>query len=95
MRIVVLMTLLLAGCAGGQTVEPQIVNVPVIVPCIKAAPQRPAYRFDVLPAPKTDAEAADQVRVLWADREAADLYGRSWEAAAAGCLINAPAVPRL
>jgi hypothetical protein len=81
---VLLMCFLLAGCPG---TTPRRADIPVSVGCLARVPSRPYLIFESLPAPKTDAEAADQVRVLWKEREAAINYGIQWEAAAAGCNV--------
>lgn len=82
--------LALAGCTTPQ-VQTRVVEVkvPVQVPCIAAAPERPAYRFGKGRAPG-EREAAV---LITADLEAAKLYGVAWETAAAGCLIPSPATP--
>lgn len=74
-----LLCLLLAGCAT----EPKIIKVPVATPCLSDTPKRPEYRYGKGPMP-SPAEAAKR---LATDFEAADQYGREWEAAAAGCVL--------
>lgn len=81
---VLLMCFLLAGCPG---TTPRRAEVPVGVGCLSSVPSRPFLIFETLPAPQNDSEAADQVRVLWKEREAAINYGLQWEAAAAGCEV--------
>lgn len=80
MRAAVLSTLLLAGCAS--TPAPQVVNVPVHVPCLGALPERPAPQFGTGPYPG-DKEAA-KLAVL--DSLAFQGYATKLEAAMAGCL---------
>lgn len=76
--VVVLAALALAGC-----IKPQVVKVPVSVPCLTWVPERPVYEFGRGPMPAPDVAA----KMLAKDFERADLYGQEWEAAAAGCLI--------
>lgn len=85
MLFTAIVCLLLCGC-GTQPKKPITVEVPVVIPCLKEIPKRPEMKFDSLPPPKNEAEAAEQIRVLWKDREAANQYGIEWEAAASGCL---------
>lgn len=89
MRIVLiaLALILLAACSATPKVQiKEVVNtvkVPVKVPCIAKAPERPEYRFGV-GEPPSDKEMA---AILAEDFEKADQYGRAWEVAAAGCSI--------
>lgn len=85
MRIL-LLALLLSACSTAPKVETKVqtVEVKVIEPCIQSPPAKPAYRFGKGPRP-TDKEMA---AILASDFEAADRYGRAWEASAAGCLIS-------
>ena len=84
MRICLLVFLLaLPGCEMFK----RRADIPVNVGCLSGVPTRPFLVFETLPAPTTDVEAAEQVRVLWKEREAAINYGLQWEAAAAGCEV--------
>ena len=92
LRLAVLAAIVaLAGCAGPQQVEQQVitVQVPVAVPCVEKVPARPVYRTGKGEWP-TGAAAA---RILADDFEKAEQYGHAWEAAAAGCLVVPPAKP--
>lgn len=84
---VILLALSLAACATKPEVQiKEVVNtvkVPVTVPCVTKAPERPQYQFGVGERP-TDKEMA---AILAEDFEKAEQYGLAWEAAAAGCLI--------
>jgi len=76
------LALLLAGC-GSAPLAPQRVEVPVLTPCVKAVPQRPAYEFDQLTPVVTDGEI---VLALARDWPRGRKYERDLEAALAGCL---------
>lgn len=92
LRLAVLATIVaLAGCAGQQTVEQQVitVQVPVAVPCVDKVPARPVYRTGKGDWPGDKAAAV----ILADDFEKAEQYGHAWEAAAAGCLVPPPAKP--
>lgn len=76
--------LALAGCTTPKVHTKVVeVKVPVQVPCIAAAPERPVYLFGKGRAP-SEKEAAV---LITADLEAAKQYGVAWEAAAAGCVL--------
>lgn len=81
----------LAGCAGPQQVEQQVitVQVPVMAPCVEKVPARPVYRTGKGDWPGDKAAAM----ILADDFEKAEQYGHAWEAAAAGCLVPPPAKP--
>lgn len=74
---------LLAGCTAHAPKPAEVitVKVPVTVPCIDKKPEPPKYRFGVGDRPAEQ----DMAAILATDFEAADEYGRAWEAAAAGC----------
>ena len=75
--------LLLAGCATVPPAPaPVRVEVPVMVPCIGAAPQRPVYEFDKLPATATDGEI---ILALARDWPRGRKYEEFLEALLAGC----------
>lgn len=84
--IAIVLILALAGCATPerriqvQTVE---VKVPVRVPCVSSAPVVPTYQYGKGPWPGMSPALA----LLVSDLEAAQQYGREWEAATAGCLM--------
>lgn len=80
MRAALLSVLLLAGCASPP--EPQIVKVPVHVPCLGPLPERPAVTFGTGPYPG-DKEAA-QAALL--DSLAFQGYSTKLETAMAGCI---------
>lgn len=83
MRILPLL-LCLTACAAPQQQEiVKTVEVRVKDPCIDAVPQKPVYKFGKGARP-SDAEMA---RILAADFELAESYGRAWEAAATGCVV--------
>lgn len=75
--------ILLCGCPFTN----RRADIPVAVGCLSEVPARPFLVFETLPPAVTDKDAADQVRVLWKEREAAINYGLEWEAAAAGCEV--------
>ncbi|MGV7210511.1 hypothetical protein ACLB1G_21970 [Oxalobacteraceae bacterium A2-2] len=74
--------LLLTGCAT-RPPQPVEVKVPVAVPCVTAAPGRPVYEFDRLPATASDGE---KVLALARDWLRGRKYEAALEAALAGCL---------
>lgn len=71
----------LAGCATRvpATVE---VRVPVVVPCVKEVPPRPAYEFDQLTPAAAD---GDKVLALARDWPRGRKYEAQLEAVIAGC----------
>ena len=79
-----LAVVMLAGC---RTAPPatQIVQVPVQVPCFVAAPQRPVYEFDKLPAAVSDGQ---KVMALARDWVRAREYELKLEASMAGCVTD-------
>lgn len=77
-----MLVLVLAGC-GSAPLAPQLVEVPVFTPCIKTAPQRPAYEFDKLPTAAADGEI---VLALARDWPRGRKYEVDLEAAIAGCI---------
>jgi hypothetical protein len=83
---VLLIALVLTGCATPQppVPEPKVVQVLVEVerPCLRNVPERPAFRFGVGPW-VGDMEAA---MILADDFEKAQQWAAQWEAAASGCL---------
>jgi hypothetical protein len=87
--LVLLVLMLLAGCSLFRP-EVQIVKVPVSVPCLKSVPERPEYLFPGMPEPVTEVQAMEAAKALARDFERADLYGRQWEAQAAGCIVLGP-----
>jgi hypothetical protein len=82
-KLVILCALSLIGCT---TVPPVIAPSIVITPCMKVPPVRPAYVFSTSPKPTSELDAAILVQNLYLDFQSADLYGRQWELAAAGCI---------
>lgn len=88
--LAVAVLLLLAGCATAERriqVQTQEVKVPVKVPCVSSAPVKPVYQYGNGAWPGL----SPALELAVADLEAAKQYGRDWEAAAAGCLMVAPA----
>lgn len=85
-RLITVLCLALAGCAGqvAEPPEPQVVRVevPVQVPCRTARVQRPVFAVDVLPIGATIAE---QMRALRADRLQRKGYELRLEAAVEAC----------
>lgn len=73
--------LLLAGCATAPP-APVRVEVPVMVPCIGAVPQRPTYELERLPATATDGEI---ILALARDWSRGRKYEVELEAVIAGC----------
>lgn len=74
--------LLLAGCASAPP-APVEVRVPVYVPCVTSALERPTYEFDHLPASASDGE---KVLALARDWPRGRAYEAVLEAALSGCL---------
>ena len=74
--------LVLAGC-GSAPLAPQLVEIPVFTPCVKAVPQRPVYEFDKLPLTVTDGEI---ILALARDWPRGRKYESELEAAIVGCL---------
>ncbi|NYE62178.1 hypothetical protein FHW58_003393 [Duganella sp. 1224] len=73
---------MLASCASAPAPATQTVQVPVAVPCVKAAPARPAFEFDQLPATASD---GDKVLALVRDWARYRKYTGELEAVIAGC----------
>lgn len=85
-RLIAVLCLALAGCAGqvAEPPEPQVVRVevPVQIPCRTERVQRPVFAVDVLPIGATIAE---QMRALRADRLQRKGYELRLEAAVEAC----------
>ncbi len=77
-----LLMILLAGCAAAPRAT-QEVKIPVAVPCVKAAPARPAFESLALPAGASDGE---KVLALARDTLLHFKYEGQLEAALSGCL---------
>jgi hypothetical protein len=77
-----MLVLMLAGCASAPP-TPVRVEVPVFTPCVKVAPQRPVYEFDMLPSTVTDGEI---VLALARDWLRGRKYEAELEAVIAGCI---------
>jgi hypothetical protein len=77
MRTIVLLAALLAGCASG----PQVVNVPVSMPCLGPSPASPDYRYGVGEYPG-NVQAA---KLMAVDLVAAKQYSVDLKAQMAGC----------
>lgn len=84
LKIMALLLLLLAGCAGAPSPVTQRVEVPIPVPCVAASavPVKPVYQFDKLPAAANDGE---KVIALASDWLAGRKYESMLEAIAVGC----------
>lgn len=78
----ILLALLLAGCASTPAPVTQEVKVPVYVPCVTAVPARPDYEFGKLTLVATDGE---KVLALARDWPRARKYEGELEAAIEGC----------
>ena len=79
-----------AGCTSAPP-APQRVEIPIFAPCVKAAPQRPAYEFDKLPSTAPD---GDVVLALARDWPRGRKYEGELESLIAGCLqIQNLAIP--
>ena len=74
---------LLASGASAPPPATQTVQVPVAVPCVTAAPARPVFEFDQLPATASD---GDKVLALVRDWARYRKYTGELEARLAGCL---------
>lgn len=86
-RLVVLsLCLVVAGCVTKPIQRTQVVTVevPVKVPCIDKAPERPAFRYGKGEWPGDKVA----VSILADDFERAERWGTAWEAAAAGCVVQ-------
>lgn len=85
-RALIVLALLLAGCAGqvAEPPEPVVVRVevPIEVPCRTERVQRPAFAVDSLP---TGAPIAEQMRALRAERLQRKGYEVRLEAAIEAC----------
>lgn len=85
-RVLIVLGLLLAGCAGqvAEPLEPVTVRVevPVQIPCRTERVQRPAFAVDSLPI---GASIDEQVRALRADRQQRKGYEVRLEAAIDAC----------
>lgn len=85
-RLMAVLCLALAGCAGqvAEPPEPQVVRVevPVQVPCRTERVQRPVFAVDVLPI---GASIAEQMRALRADRLQRKGHELRLEAAVEAC----------
>jgi len=85
--LLIVLALLLAGCAGqvAEPPEPQLVRVevPVQIPCKTERVQRPVFAVDVLPI---GASIAEQMRALRAERLQRKGYEKRLEAAVAACM---------
>lgn len=73
---------LLSSCASTPVPATQTVQVPVPVPCVKAAPVRPVFEFDQLPA---TASNGDKILALVRDWARYRKYTGELEAVIAGC----------
>lgn len=85
--LLVVLGLLLAGCAGQVAEHPEpvtvTVKVPVQIPCRTERVQRPAFAVDSLPI---GASIDEQMRALRADRQQRKGYEKRLEAAVAACM---------
>ncbi|MES2262074.1 MAG: hypothetical protein V4724_26435 [Pseudomonadota bacterium] len=81
MKALILISVLLAGCAGAPPVT-QRVEIPVFTPCVKVVPARPDYEFGRL---GLDASDGAKVLALARDWPRAMRYGGDLEAVIAGC----------
>lgn len=83
---VLLLTLVVSGCAGraADRAEPQVVRVevPVQVPCRTDRVQKPAFAVDALPI---GASIDKQMRALRAERKQRQAYELRLEAAIEAC----------
>lgn len=80
---ILLIAVLLTGCASAPAPRTQRVDVGVYVPCVKERPQRPVFEFDKLPA---DASDGRKIIALARDWLRARKYEGELEAAVAGCI---------
>lgn len=80
---ILLIAVLLAGCASAPPPAMQTVQAAVYVPCVQEQPQRPVYEFDKLPA---DASDGRKIMALARDWVRGRKYERELEAVVAGCL---------
>jgi len=76
-----LVSILLTGCAT-RAPAPQIVKVPVSVPCVGTVPARPEFEFAKLTPAATD---GDKVLALARDWPRGRKYEGDLEAVIAGC----------
>lgn len=78
MRLLLILTLFLAGCAH----QPEVVQVPVRQPCQVQVPAKPELRY----SPGSYTKAYPLVRDLLADRQLMLGYETELEAALSACL---------
>ena len=85
-RLIAVLCLALAGCAGQivEQPEPQVVRVevPVQIPCRTERVPRPAFAVDALPI---GADIGEQMRALRAERLQRKGYEARLEGAVAAC----------
>lgn len=84
--LIVGLLVLTTSCSNKQP-KPKEVSIPVSVACLKERPIMPVLNFDILPPAKDETEVANQVRVLWQDRQALKKHATDWDTAAAGCQV--------
>ncbi len=82
MKVIILMSTLLAGCCS-TPLAPVEVRVAVTVPCIKTVPERPDFEFDRLPSLASD---GGKVLALARDWPRGRSHEGQLQAAIAGCL---------
>jgi len=82
MKKIMLLCLVLAGCASAPPRATQTVEVPVYTSCVKDVPVHPDYEFGKLSLDATDGE---KILALARDWPRAVKYGDDLEAVVAGC----------
>jgi hypothetical protein len=87
MKILITGLCLLSMSCSYLQPKPVEVRVPIAQPCLVSRPAIPFLKFDSLPRAKTDLESAEQVRVLWNDRQTLLNTLLEWQTAAAGCQV--------
>jgi len=75
------MLALFTGCSAAPPITQQV-DVPIYVPCVKAAPARPEFEFSKLPLGAADGE---KILALARDWPRGRKYEGELEAAVAGC----------
>lgn len=79
----------LIGCSSYDK-KPIEVKVPVASPCLTKRPVAPVLKFPLLPAAKSEAEAAEHVKILWLDTQSLIAHSIEWDTAASGCVVIKP-----
>lgn len=80
--LIAIATLALAGCGATMPTLPEVVKVPVAIPCPVDVPAPPLYQFENLKPTDT---IWTKVQVLLSDRQLAIAYEQELNVALASC----------